>query len=98
VAGLVACTRERVHAIRESDHLHQLEVSIGDVIAAPADATFDWRLEERGALFQPYGPLRMRAAAAGDTQLVARGDPKCRKSDGGCGISTREWTVFVRVR
>jgi hypothetical protein len=88
-----------VHTIVEADHLKNLAVAVGDVVAAPKDEAFEWRLSEQGpGLFTADGPLRMRASRSGETRLVTRGEPVCRKQDGGCGTSTLEWTHFVRVR
>ena len=88
-----------VHVIAASDHLKPLALSVGDAVAAPTDESFEWRLTEQGpGLLEPSGAGRLRAARAGETRLVARGEPVCKRQEGGCGTSTREWTIFVRVR
>jgi hypothetical protein len=90
------------HVIAESDNLKSVEISVGDFIESPHDDAFEWRMVAPSPLFEAVDPLvgqaRYRAAEKGSTRLIVDGDPKCLKLDAACGISRREWTIFLIVR
>lgn len=90
------------HVIARSDHLHLLQLSVGDSIELPADDAYDWSIVPPGPLFESVpgdgGRLRYRAIRAGGGHLVVYGDPKCFKSDGGCGTARIDWTIFLGVK
>lgn len=90
------------HTIVEADHLHRVELRVGDFLETPADEAFVWTPQPSQLLqaLKPDGGPRskFKAVRAGSAQFVVRGDPKCRALDASCGTSVREWTVFVVVR
>ena len=88
------------HVLVEADHLHLVDLAVGDAVELPHDDAFDWSvLRWQGdAVFEPAGGAgRYRAVKAGGNHLIVDGDPKCLKRPGGCGTSKREWTIFVIV-
>jgi hypothetical protein len=89
------------HVLSEHDHLQIVNLDVGDFVESPADEAFDWSVHWKGETLLEAAPgaapghERYRVIKAGGTHLVVDGLPKCRKLDGGCGTSEREWTIFV---
>jgi hypothetical protein len=90
------------HVVALADHLHLVDLAIGDLLEAPHEDAFVWTLRSKEPALSAAPPLeggreRLRAAQAGGAQAIATGEPKCWREDASCGTSKREWTVFVRV-
>jgi hypothetical protein len=90
------------HTIVEADHLHKVDLRVGDSLETPAEDAFVWSVVSNEIQLQPVkvdagARARFKATKAGSGKFVVHGDPKCRAIDASCGTSVREWTVFVLV-
>jgi|GEM_PF-4005588 len=90
------------HTIVEVDHLHRVDLRVGDFLETPADDAFVWTTQSNEVQLQAVktdggARARFKATKIGSGKFVVRGDPKCRTTDASCGISVREWTLFVLV-
>ncbi len=90
------------HAIVEGDHLHKVDLRVGDALETPADDAFVWTVQSNEVQLQPVktdggARARFKATKVGSGKFVVHGDPKCRANDASCGTSVRELTLFVLV-
>jgi hypothetical protein len=90
------------HTIVEADHLHKVDLRVGDSLEVPAEDSFVWTVASNEIQLQPMkvdagARARFKATKIGSGRFVVHGDPKCRANDASCGTSVREWTVFVLV-
>jgi hypothetical protein len=91
--------RPETHRVVERDHRHVIEMHEGDRIALPDDHDFDWRAElEDPSGFVRDGADAYRLTKAGPFRMMFYGEPKCLRTDAGCGLSRRRWDVTVDVR
>ena len=95
-------THAETYRIVQQDHRHVIPLRVDDRIALPDDPAFDWRIEfeDRSAFaaVADAGGAPYRVTKAGPFRTMVYGDPKCLKTDAGCGLSYRRWDVTFSVK
>jgi len=94
--------RVEAHRVVAGDHRHVIPLRVGDLIVAPDDTAFDWRIDlEDTSAFATAAPrdgaAAYRVTKAGPLRIMVYGDPKCLNTDAACGLSKRRWDITLRV-
>lgn len=96
-------TPHDVHRIVYADHRHVVNLRVGDKLALPDDAAFDWRVdfEDKSsftALADAGAATEYQSNRAGLYRMMVFGMPKCLAQEAGCGLSKRRWDVTANVQ
>jgi hypothetical protein len=86
--------------ITQQDDGQTIELTVGAAIELQLSENMDWTVEVDERVLAPdtAAPGVYRAIAAGETQLLAQGSPKCAKATPPCAMPARVVMLRVIVR